>query len=123
MSTHSDGEDSQMHDNASLPSSTPSTPPASSHHPGGIPTSPPGSQQQAGPGPATSSASGLAHDRMTGLLGLAGQGQTGQAGQNPTWAGKRAQEEADHAKERCVDKVFAIRWLGDPFDESDMWKV
>jgi hypothetical protein len=87
--TSQDGEDSQMHDNASLPSSTPSTPPASSHHhPADVATaagtvSPPNSQPHAGPA-------------------LQGQGQ-------PLWAGKRAAEEAEHAKERCVDRGFSLR--------------
>jgi len=86
-----------MHDNASLPSSTPSTPPASGHNPGGIPTSPPGSQQ-------AGAASSASFDRMTGVQS---QGQA----VGPSWAGKRAQEEADYAKEKCVDKMFTLRKL------------
>jgi hypothetical protein len=83
-----------MHDNASLPSSTPSTPPASSHQqhnpadaagPAGT-VSPPNSQPQAGPAV-----------------------QQQQQQQQPSWAGKRAVEEAEHAKERCVDRGFSLR--------------
>jgi len=39
------------------------------------------------------------------------------------WAGKRVMEEADNAKDRCVDKWFNPHWIGDPLDESDMWRV
>ena len=70
------------------------------------------------------------------MMGLQSQGQAG-----PSWAGKRAVEEAEHARERCVDRMFTLRrckwsyriwgdgglmvtgWVGDPMDESDMWKV
>ncbi|KAA8909210.1 hypothetical protein FN846DRAFT_905811 [Sphaerosporella brunnea] len=107
MSTHSDGEDSQMHDNASLPSSTPSTPPASSHiphHAVAGTVSPPNSQPHVAPG-----------------LGAAVMQQGPPPG--PSWAGKRAVEEAENAREKCSDRGFSLRWVGDPLDESDMWKV
>jgi hypothetical protein len=95
--TMADGEDSQMHDNVSL-SSTPSTPPATNNH--AAVASPPNSQQQ------QQQQQQLPHF-TTMLTPLQQQQLPGQ----PIWAGKRAVEEAENAKERCVDRSWSLRRL------------
>ncbi|RPA99327.1 hypothetical protein L873DRAFT_1828060 [Choiromyces venosus 120613-1] len=94
MTNLSDGEDSQMQDSHS---STPSTPPATLSNPTENLSlhSPPVEQTP----PASQQNTPL-----------------------PSWASKRAQEEAESAREKIVDAKFTTRWLGDDLDEGDMWK-
>lgn len=78
-----------------------------------------------GAGPAAGSAAG------------AGQGPGGFV---PNWASKRAVEDAETAREKLVDGKFSLRkffiwqgeedgeltdvgWVGDDYDESDMFKT
>ncbi|KAI5819718.1 hypothetical protein BZA77DRAFT_350219 [Pyronema omphalodes] len=126
----SDGEDSQMpdHDHVSVESSTPSTPPATNISV----TSPPNSQSQQNNGHVRSASFGSAF--TAGPSGsLAGAAIASLAGGNggdiapgkpvASWENRRALDEAEHASERLVHRGWHMKWLGDPLDESDMWKA
>ncbi|RPB15002.1 hypothetical protein P167DRAFT_571868 [Morchella conica CCBAS932] len=124
-------EDSQMHDS---PSSTPSTPPLSQPQPHTHTHththnlvnpaehlslhSPPDSQGH----PQTSSQGAQAGQMGQGSsqaqMGMGGMGQV-----VPSWATKRAVEDAETAREKVVDGKFTLRWVGDDYDESDMFKT
>ncbi|KAI5839838.1 hypothetical protein DFP73DRAFT_518305 [Morchella snyderi] len=106
-------EDSQMHDS---PSSTPSTPPQSQSQ----------SQSQSQPQPQPHNLVNPAEhlslhsppDSQTTTIGV-GVG----LGVVPSWATKRAVEDAETAREKVVDGKFTLRWVGDDYDESDMFKT
>lgn len=119
MSNHSDGEDSQMHDTGSLPSSTPSTPPAaaSAAHML-IPTSPPNSQQR----PEVPIATRPGGSGGAGTGGATANGGAG-GGYQPIWEAKKALQDSEMAKKALSDRNFDLSWAGDPFDERDMWNT
>ncbi|KAH0603807.1 uncharacterized protein H6S33_007466 [Morchella sextelata] len=118
-------EDSQMHDS---PSSTPSTPPLSQPHTHNLVNpaehlslhSPPDSQGQGqGPGPQGYQQQGQGQSSQQQMGVGVGVG----VGVVPSWATKRAVEDAETAREKVVDGKFTLRWVGDDYDESDMFKT
>ncbi|KAI5788129.1 hypothetical protein FPQ18DRAFT_344043 [Pyronema domesticum] len=115
-------------DHISLESSTPSTPPATSVSV----ASPPNSQSQQIHGHVRSASFGsafaagpsgsLAGGSMASMVAGNG-GEIAPGKPVASWENRRAIEEADHASERLLHRSWNMKWLGDPLDESEMWKA
>lgn len=60
-------------------------------------------------------------DEQAGQSSSAGGAGGGGGAGKPGWLTKRAQEDAEHAAEKMLDKGFSLKWAGDVADESAMF--